>query len=285
MYEIKTLRDVPFVDFVNLVNFIFKDYALPVKWDVLNLRLDMREYSLSDETSFVFYENKKPVGFVLTGMRRNIARIDAMGVIPEKRGTGLAKTILEHALEVLKWHGAEKVILEVAEEDKRAVRFYEKHGFREVRRLFTVAYKRDPALEYKTTAKFYKTDARWIHKSAIEAEFSLPRKPNWQREPLTLLLSNGRYTTERVAINHNEGYLVWGKTVDSAFIVDAAPTNDKKIYPLLIENSVSHIFSKVPYEIITVTSVPEDDPFYEALVEAGFKNIFTQKEMYFKLPI
>ncbi len=282
MIEYRSLEEVPLVEFVNLVNEIFSDYALPVNWDVLNFRLDARENSLSFEESYVFYENERPVGFVVTGMRKSRGRIDAMGVVREKRGTGLAQMILNHALERLKWHGVERVILEVAENDPRAVKFYQKNGFHETRKLYTLAMRVEE--EQEPNLRFFRTDPRWVHRSAIEAEYLIPRKPNWQREPLTLLLSNGRYNMERVSLKKDEGYVVWGTTKDSAFIVDASPIRDSSFYIDLVDSSIKHIRKESGKRLVTMAAVPEDDPLYEAAVSVGFKSVFVQKEMCFRLP-
>ncbi|HIP92372.1 MAG TPA: GNAT family N-acetyltransferase, partial [Thermotoga sp.] len=215
---IKRLNEVSLLDFVKLVNEIFKDYKLPVNWDVYTFKLDAKENSLSFEDSFVFYEDGYPTGFIVVGIRKNRARIDAMGVIREKRGTGLASRILEHAVENLKWKAVNTVILEVIEEDERAVRFYQKNGFKVQRKLYTLGF--EDQVMGTPFLRFFKTDARWVHKIALEVQINNKRKPNWQREPLTLFLSDERYNMERVAFKGREGYLVWGTTPTSAFIVD-----------------------------------------------------------------
>ncbi len=285
MEEIKTLLEVSLVDFVNLVNDIFQDYALPINWDVLNFKLDIRENSLLLDLSYVFFEDGKPVGFVLTGLRKERGRIDAMGVIKKKRGTGLAQRILQQAIEALKWKGAERIILEVASNDPRAIKFYQKSGFREIRKLHTVAISENDLKNKKNfNVRFLTTDPRWVHRAAIESQFTLSRKPNWQREPITLLLSNGRYIMNRIYYKGHEGYIVWGKTKDGAFIVDIAPLNDKKVYTKMLEESLKKIFEDSSKPVITITSIPEDDPLYKAAMEVGFKSVFEQKEMCFRIP-
>ena len=282
MEKIVPLSGYPLVDFVNFVNEVFSDYAIPINWDVLNFRLDVRENSLDLDLSYVFLENERPVGFIVTGVRKNRGRIDAMGVVKEKRGTGLAQKILQYALERLKWKGVERVILEVAEEDPRAVRFYEKNGFREIRKLHTLALRPRDFVD-QDEGKFFKTEARWVHKAALEAQVNIPRKPNWQREPLTLLLSDDRYEMNRVVVEGEEGYAVWGTTPDSAFIVDASPVKNPDVYQSLLSSLVKKIFSE-GYGVITISSVPEDDSLYDNAVKIGFKTIFVQKEMCFRLP-
>jgi len=275
---IKRLNEVSLLDFVNLVNEVFKDYKLPINWDVYTFKLDARENSLSFEDSFVFYENGDPTGFIVVGIRRNKARIDAMGVIREKRGTGLASRILEHAIENLKWKSVNTVILEVIEEDERAVRFYQKNGFKVQRKLHTLGF--EDKVTNAPLLRFFKTDARWIHKVALETQIQNHRKPNWQREPLTLFLSDERYNMERVSFRGKEGYLVWGTTSTSAFIVDCF-VRDSSLESFLefFKGCVNHVRKRSGKELITMTAVPEDDILHKAARNMGFKIILTQLEM------
>ncbi len=283
MEKVVTLSEYPLVDFVNLVNLIFSDYAIPINWNVLDFRLDARENSLSFGNSFVFLENDSPVGFVVTGVRRDVGRIDAMGVIREKRGTGLAQKVLQYAIENLEWVGVKRILLEVAANDARAVRFYEKSGFRQIRKLYTVAIRPEDFVK-QSDGKFFKTEVKWIYRSAVEAQVNIPRKPNWQREPITLLLSDGRYNMERVITSNEEGYVVWGETSDSSFIVDASPVENPELFQAILASSVNWVFSTTGKGIITMSSVPEDDPLYDNAIKVGFKTVFEQIEMCFRLP-
>lgn len=278
METIKRLNEVSLLDFVKLVNEIFKDYKLPVNWDVYTFKLDAKENSLSFEDSFVFYEDSYPTGFIVVGIRKNRARIDAMGVIREKRGTGLASRILEHAVENLKWKAVNTVILEVIEEDERAVRFYQKNGFKVQRKLHTLGF--EDQVMGTPFLRFFKTDARWIHKIALEVQINNKRKPNWQREPLTLFLSDERYNMERVAFKGREGYLVWGTTPTSAFIVDCFMRDMSPEYFLeFFKGCVEHVKKRSGKELITMTAVPEDDMLYKVSEKMGFKVMLTQLEM------
>jgi len=56
---------------------------------------------------------------------------------------------------------------------------------------------------------------------ALNFEISTTKASKLAREPISLLLANGRYNYVRVNINSEEGYFVWGKSgKESAFIVD-----------------------------------------------------------------
>lgn len=275
--KILTLNEYSLIDFVNLVNKVFEDYTVPVNWNVINFQLDARENSISLEDSFIFFKGEKPVGFIVNSIRRDRARIDAMGVVKEERGTGTASFILEHATNYLKWKGIKKILLEVITKDKRAYRFYEKHGFREKRKLHLLVNKdlKTESIEYRAI----KVEPRYVYTLSLNLEIS-GRTTNWQREPITLLLADGRYNYVKLVHNGKEGYLVWGKNEDkSTYIVDLGTKNNDE-WENFAKIAVDYLVRETNCKIISATSVPENDPLYSALKSVGFTSLIEQSEMY-----
>lgn len=275
--KILTLNEYSLIDFVNLVNKVFEDYTVPVNWNVINFQLDARENSISLEDSFIFFKGEKPVGFIVNSIRRDRARIDAMGVVKEERGTGTASFILEHATNYLKWKGIKKILLEVITKDKRAYRFYEKHGFREKRKLHLLVNKdlKTESIEYRAI----KVEPRYVYTLSLNLEIS-GRTTNWQREPITLLLADGRYNYVKLIHRGKEGYLVWGKNEDkSTYIVDLGTKNNDE-WENFAKIAVDYLVRETNCKIISATSVPENDPLYSALKSVGFTSLIEQSEMY-----
>jgi ribosomal protein S18 acetylase RimI-like enzyme len=275
--KILTLNEYSLIDFVNLVNKVFEDYTVPVNWNVINFQLDARENSISLEDSFIFFKGEKPVGFIVNSIRRDRARIDAMGVVKEERGTGTASFILEHATNYLKWKGIKKILLEVITKDKRAYRFYEKHGFREKRKLHLLVNKdlKTESIEYRAI----KVEPRYVYTLSLNLEIS-GRPTNWQREPITLLLADGRYNYVKLIHRGKEGYLVWGKNEDkSTYIVDLGTKNNDE-WENFAKIAVDYLVRETNCKIISATSVPENDPLYSALKSVGFTSLIEQSEMY-----
>lgn len=275
--KILTLNEYSLINFVNLVNKVFEDYTVPVNWNVINFQLDARENSISLEDSFIFFKGEKPVGFIVNSIRRDRARIDAMGVVKEERGTGTASFILEHATNYLKWKGIKKILLEVITKDKRAYRFYEKHGFREKRKLHLLVNKdlKTESIEYRAI----KVEPRYVYTLSLNLEIS-GRTTNWQREPITLLLADGRYNYVKLVHRGKEGYLVWGKNKDkSTYIVDLGTKNNDE-WENFAKIAVDYLVRETNCKIISATSVPENDPLYSALKNTGFTSLIEQSEMY-----
>ncbi|MGC8903286.1 MAG: GNAT family N-acetyltransferase [Fervidobacterium sp.] len=277
--KILTLSEYSLIDFVELVNEIFKDYVLPINWNVLSFKMDARENSVSLTDSFIFVKDKNPVGFILVAIRGNRARIDAMGVVEGERGKGLAERILKHTFHHLKHKNIETVYLEVAASDERAVRFYDKNGFRKHRELHTFILKKpEPKnIRYST----FTSDNKYVYSVALNNEIDIQRKVNWQREPITLLLADGRYNFTRFHVGNTEGYLVWGKNEDnSAFIVDlAVKSNSITDWEMVCNCAIDYLYKELNPSLISVVSVPEDDYLHTALENSGFEKVFTQYEM------
>ncbi|MEN3008862.1 GNAT family N-acetyltransferase [Pseudothermotoga sp.] len=279
MYETVKVSDFPLIRFLNLVKEIFQDYPLPIQWDLFSFNLDVRENSLSLSDSYIFLKTGKPVGFVLCCIRRDRGRIDSMGVIHEERGTGLAREILSFGLDGLKKRGVKSVVLEVLTTQERAFNFYSKFGFRVTRKLISMI-KEIPSPRF--SAHFLSTERKSIHKSALEAMVRLSRHPNWQREPVTLLLSGDRYKMARIGQNLS-GYVVWGKGEENAFIVDCAPIKVEYSYSELVEQSANFVCQVEKRRICYLGNVPENDPLYPAAKQAGFQPLFEQYEMSLQL--
>ena len=68
------------------------------------------------------------LGFIALRSVGGVAEIINMAVLPAHTGKGIGTGLLRHALAALKEQGAEKVTLEVAVENSKARRLYEKSG-------------------------------------------------------------------------------------------------------------------------------------------------------------
>ena len=75
------------------------------------------------------------VGFGYITRTADIARLSGMGIVPEARGSGAAKRLMEHLLGEAETRGDEAMVLEVIEQNPRAVAVYRRHGFEELGRL------------------------------------------------------------------------------------------------------------------------------------------------------
>lgn len=273
--EFKKLSDVSLGKIVDLVNSIFKDYVIPIKWNILSFELDMRENSISLDDSYLLKVEGEDVGFCINALRPPYARIDAFGVKRSYRRKRFGNALLNYSLDSLKWKGVKEISLEVAEHDDAAI-FYEKNGFKIERTL--ISYYVDKKVEAELL-NFEEAATDEIYNEAVINQKEKFRFPNWQREPLTLKLSEGRYNENFLKKGNKEiGYAVWGTNPDGAYIIDAAP-KDFNDYNSFFKSLIASIQSSLSIEKIIVMNVPENDSLSRAAIAAGMKPFFKQWEM------
>ncbi|GAB6189107.1 GNAT family N-acetyltransferase [Marinitoga arctica] len=275
--EFKKASEVPIVTIVDLVNNTFKDYTVPINWTITSFEHDIRENSISLEDSYIVFDGNNPIGFSLISIRGTRGRIDAFGFLKEYRLKGYGSELLYYTIEKMKWKGITKVTLEVVRDEKNAIKFYKKHGFKEKRILESfIKYieKRDePKYNYVIT------DYKFIHDRAVEALHYIGRKPNWQREPKTLELSKDRYQMEKITRKgFTIGYVVWGTTKDGAFIVDVSPVVDPTLYEDILLDLLNR-FADLNFKSVSLVSLPENDPLYSIIKKFEFNSFLQQIEM------
>lgn len=114
------LQELLFLD-----NLIFKETAYGQSGLLSELIENNRLYLIA-------YKNNKPVGFVGASVVLDTADIMKIGVIPEFRNQGVARTLLSNILELLKKQGVLNIMLEVRESNFQAKQLYKKLHFQKI---------------------------------------------------------------------------------------------------------------------------------------------------------
>jgi ribosomal-protein-alanine N-acetyltransferase len=83
----------------------------------------------------VALEGDKVVGYCIACVSRDVASVESIAVAPAVRGRGAADVLLRSALKRLRNQGITRVSLMVKVTNERARAFYEKFGFRKIRRV------------------------------------------------------------------------------------------------------------------------------------------------------
>lgn len=113
----------------------YADYAIP-----MNIQIEpfFERFFGSDgnrlENSFIAFQYDEPVGLILGGIRtfdgyRNL-RCGTLCVTPEYRGVGVSQALLRLFMQNGIDQHCDRFSLEVLSENSRAIRFYEKQGFK-----------------------------------------------------------------------------------------------------------------------------------------------------------
>lgn len=118
----------------------YSDYAIPMQIspDLFFERFFGPEGN-NLEDSFIAFSNDEPVGLILGGIRtfdgyKNL-RCGTLCVTPEYRGEGISQELFRLFEENGTNQHCERLSLEVLSDNERAIRFYEKQGFKKSNKL------------------------------------------------------------------------------------------------------------------------------------------------------
>ena len=117
------------------------------------------------------------IGFGYITRTANVVRLSGMGIIPEARGSGAAGHLLEHLLGAAEQRGDEAMMLEVIEQNPRAVALYRRHGFRELGRL--MGWRRSADAAAPEHEPLGGDEVSTLHALRIPAAYDYPELP-WQ---------------------------------------------------------------------------------------------------------
>lgn len=137
--EIKDLSATSSATLVSCLNAAFSNYfvRLPTGVDYWETRFKGARVDLS--VSCGCFEDDRLVGFIINGIDMRNGKLTAYnsgtGVLSEFRGQGLVDQMYEYILPRLRERGVQKCILEVIQENRQAIRVYERVGFRKNRKL------------------------------------------------------------------------------------------------------------------------------------------------------
>lgn len=123
------------LDLARLMTRAYEGYPLPVQMDAGSLEALCRERDVDLARSLVLFHDARPAGLALVALRGRAGYLAVLGVVPEARGRGLARALLDAALASLASAGAASCVLEVLEKNAAARALYAAAGFRETRRL------------------------------------------------------------------------------------------------------------------------------------------------------
>ena len=179
---IQSLKDVTFDELFTAFHSAFADYEISISKAELHLMLVRRGYNAS--LSFGAFHRGKLVSFILTGIGKFAGKPTAydtgMGTAKEYRGQGLVTQIFNYSLPALKKAGVHQYLLEVLQNNDKAVSLYKRLGF-EITRSFHY-YRHDVAqleLPLKKLPEGYVLKNTTIPSVKIMEPFA-DFQPSWQ---------------------------------------------------------------------------------------------------------
>lgn len=175
----RPLLEFPSPQIAQILNQSFEGYLVAIQVTAQSFERRFRGESLDAEASKIYYDGETPIGIVLVDRRGFNSRIGAMGIVPAYRDKGVGQHMLREILGTARERGDRGMVLEVFEQNPRAVALYRKMGFEVQRRL--LGYQR--AAEAGLKAELQEVDIlEFAHIVAQEGEANLP----WMLRPETL---------------------------------------------------------------------------------------------------
>ena len=164
--QIKALNTLPFNSIVDCFDKSFADYFvdinLPASFWKKRWQSDQVDFSLS----FGMFDEEQLIGFILSGIGFHEGKKTAFnagtGVIPSHRGQRIVRQLYDHCLPIFQKKGIENCVLEVIQENDKAIRAYQSVGFEIIKSYQCFS----GALKIKS-----------IHK--IPVSFQNIKTPNW----------------------------------------------------------------------------------------------------------
>ena len=134
MITIKRVSECTFTEALEAWNKGFKGYYVNMELSLDRYLARMSNEGLSPEYSVIAFDEKRPVGCVLNGIRsingQNIAWNGGTGVSPDYRNKGVGKLMLEQTMRIYKEANVQKAMLEAIKDNQPAIALYEKMGYR-----------------------------------------------------------------------------------------------------------------------------------------------------------
>ena len=157
MIEIKHLDSCSFQTAVEIWNRGFQGYAVDLTQTLDSLLARIISHGISPADSLVAFDANEPVGFLLNALRvsgdSRLAWNGGTGIVPEMRGKGIGKRLVEAAIDLYTRNSVDRATLEALTTNESAIKLYSSCGYEVVDEL-TFLQRDDPVDDWVTTSPF-----------------------------------------------------------------------------------------------------------------------------------
>lgn len=140
MIHLKAVADCTWNEALQAWNEGFQGYFVDVQMNSMQFTKRLAMLELSPDRSVVAFEDKKPVGILLTGIRmisgQKIAWNGGTAVAECAEGKGIGRRMIEYILDCYREEDVDVATLEAISENEKAIALYEKKGYKVSDSLF-----------------------------------------------------------------------------------------------------------------------------------------------------
>ena len=135
--QIKDLSGLSVHTLAECLNLAFSDYIIPLYVSAAQLGQKIIRERIVPSWSVGLFDGNRLVGFILHGQGKYLEK-DALynagtGILPPYRGHGYTMAMYHHLLPKMQGANISSVLLEVIDQNERALKVYQKLGFKTVR--------------------------------------------------------------------------------------------------------------------------------------------------------
>lgn len=264
-------------ELTDLYNQTRVDYMVPMPMSVDRLAEYVRDFNVDLTQSCVARDaDGQILGLSMLGVRKDIAWITRLGVLPSTRRTGAGSILMDCMLENADSLGMKETHLEVIKNNEPAYKLFLKKGFVETDAYLVMRHAPRPladALQGEITwldfdQAMEKLETYPKHLTWINAFESMRNSPN--TEGLHIMLPNG-----------SSGWLVYRNTkftlrsTLSHLIMHTEEGEPQEIGSQLL----SHLHTQYPHHDTYAENIHENDPHLPAFQALGYFTNFSRIEM------
>ena len=214
MIEIKHLNNCSFQTAVEIWNRGFEGYAVNLTQTLDSLLARIISHGISVTDSLIAFLDNAPVGFLLNGLRTSgdtrIAWNGGTGVVPELRGTGIGKKLVEAAIDLYEERSVDIAMLEALSDNESAIRLYSSCGYK-VSDWLTFLRHDDVLRDWITPSTSERYRAVPVAPAAIGKLAFYYKSAPWQAQWESVALAGGESLVVLDAAGVQTGYALFKK--------------------------------------------------------------------------
>ncbi|HEY8598804.1 MAG TPA: GNAT family N-acetyltransferase [Thermomicrobiales bacterium] len=256
------LTDLSAADLAAAFNLVYTDYVIPFSLSEAAMRQHVAAHAIALDRSLLWRDDTGAiVGLGALAVRGERGWVGGFGLAPSWRGRGLSGALMEALLDRARGAGLRRVQLEVITTNDRAIRTYERAGFRRTRELLLLSA--DASAVPASTATVTEVSPATL--LAGIAGLALPDLA-WQREPASLL-----------ALPDLQGLALGPSTSPRAFVVFTTPATAVQIQALVGDSTeslvalIGALSARFPGRSLRLVNEPEESPVLGVLLAAGWR--------------
>jgi ribosomal protein S18 acetylase RimI-like enzyme len=264
-------------ELTDLYNQTRVDYLIPMPMNADRLNEYIHDFDVDlHQSSVARHADGQVLGLCMLGIRREIAWITRLGVLPSTRRTGAGSALMDRMLENATTLGAKEAHLEVIKNNEPAYQLFLKKGFIETGNYLVMRHAPRPMVLP------LQGEITWLDfDMALEKLFSYPKHLTWINAVESMRNTSNTEGFHLRLPNGDSGWLVYSNTkftlrsTFSHLIIQTEHGDPGEVGAQLL----SHLHTHYPHHDTYAENIHEADPHLPAFHALGYFTNFTRVEM------